>query len=81
MAAKVIKPEEQVAATMENKGQLIEQASNDEEQVEALSTPVEVVLLKNIRHSTGVHRKGEKIAVTEEESEQLIKAKLARYPE
>lgn len=53
----------------------------NEQQGEVLSPPVEVVLLKNIRHTTGVRRKGEKLAVTEEESQQLINAKLARLPE
>ncbi|MNW41159.1 hypothetical protein D3C74_182880 [compost metagenome] len=78
--AKVIKPEEQIVAPTEITGQLNGQAS-DEKQDSAPPEPVVVVLLKNIRHSTGVRRKGEKIAVKEEESEQLIAAKLARLPE
>jgi hypothetical protein len=80
--ARGTKQEDQVT-TEENKEQLNEmQASNDEEQViTAPPVPVEVVLLKNIRHATGVRRKGDKFAVSVEESDRLINAKLARLPE
>jgi len=72
------KPEEQENTTEQlNKPQ----ASNDGAEQTAPTAPVDVVLLKNIRHTTGVHRKGEKLAVTPEESDRLISAKLARLPE